>query len=210
MNKKLFLGCVLVSCFALAAQADYPYYDKQHYGKQNHGNQKHSKQYNRYKNNHPAAYKQRDETGNYFYDFAKVRSVTPIIETVTNHVPLSCNHRTHYQPAAATSNNATPMILGTIIGAAIGNKLGHKKSNQRVGAVAGGILGASIGSNIGNDMADRSQQHRCQPRYETHYQEQVVGYNVEYRYRGKTYHTRTSEHPGKRIQMKLHFEPALS
>ena len=142
------------------------------------------------------------DTG-YFYDYAKVRSVTPIIETVERRVPRGCRHTNHH---TEYHRSATPAILGGIIGAAIGNELGHHKSSQRVGAVAGGILGASIGADI-----NRRQQpyHRCETQYTIEYEEQVVGYDVSYRYRGQTYYTQTQEHPGKKVQLKLRFEPVL-
>ena len=136
-----------------------------------------------------------------FYDYAKVTSVTPIVETVEQRIPRGCRYNNHRNHA---NRSATPAIIGGIIGAAIGNELGHNKSNQRVGAVAGGILGASIGSDINRR---HHSQHRCEPYYDIRYREQVVGYDVSYRYRGQTYYTQTQEHPGKKIQLKLHFEP---
>ncbi len=137
-----------------------------------------------------------------FYDYAKVESVTPIVETVEHRIPRQCRH---YSNANDHHRSATPMILGGIIGAALGNELGHRKSNKRVGAVAGGILGASIGSDINR----RQPSHRCETQYDIEYEQQVVAYDVSYRYRGQTFHTQTQQHPGKRIQLKLHVEPVL-
>lgn len=137
--------------------------------------------------------------GEFFYDYGRVKSVTPIFDTVKQRIPHSnCSHSSHKR---YSSNSATPAIIGGIIGAAIGNELGHSKRNKQVGAVAGGLLGASIGSDL------KGNGHRCVTQYSTEYREQVVGYDVSYRYKGRTYYTQTSEHPGKRIQLKLRVDP---
>jgi uncharacterized protein YcfJ len=38
-------------------------------------------------------------------------------------------------------------------------------------------------------------------------QEQLVGYDVSYRYQGRVFTTRTDSHPGKFIQVKVQVEP---
>jgi uncharacterized protein YcfJ len=178
MNIKLIISGLLISACSLSAFAG------------------HNSDYNDHRNINSVS------TGHY-YDYARVRSVSPIYETIEHRVPRQSNYR-HSNDRHQRS--ATPAILGTIIGAAIGNQLGHHKSNKRVGAVAGGILGASIGSDIGN-------KHRYQNRptqYDIEYEERIVGYDVSYRYRGNTYHTTTREHPGKKIKLRLQFEPVAS
>lgn len=146
----------------------------------------------------------------HFYEFARVRSVTPIMKTVEHRTP----RRTCRQERVAyrSANSHTPAILGGIIGAALGNQLGHHKSNKRVGVVAGSILGAAIGNDIGNNANNRYSDHRtemrCHKEYDVQFEEQVVGYNVQYRYRGNTFYTQTQKHPGKKIRLKLRFDPA--
>lgn len=139
--------------------------------------------------------------GEFFYDYGSVNSVTPIFETVEQRIPRSsCSHNSH---GRHSSNSATPAIIGGIIGAAIGNELGHNKRNKQVGAVAGGILGASIGSDL------KGSGHRCVTQYDIEYHEQVVGFDVSYNYQGRTYYTKTTEHPGNRIQLKLRVDPVV-
>jgi uncharacterized protein YcfJ len=189
MNAKQLISLVLICSFSFAAQAGHK------------GNYPHNKsQKNRYNNHHGQ-----------FYDYAHVSSVKPIIETIEHRVPQQCNHRSsHYNTNYNNKRSATPMIIGTIIGAAIGNELGHKKSNQRVGAAVGGILGGSIGYDISNKhRVNTTSRHRCDD-YAIEYEERVVGYDVSYRYRGMTYQTTTREHPGRKIQLKLKFEPIIS
>jgi uncharacterized protein YcfJ len=143
--------------------------------------------------------------GHSYYDFASVRSVSPITQQIEHRVPYQCDHGNVNHQYERSSN--TPMIIGTILGAAIGNELGHKKINQKVGAIAGGILGASVAKDIYKD--NPGSNHRCQ-NYRIKYEERVVGYDVSYSYRGNIYHTTTREHPGRRIQIKLRFDPVFS
>lgn len=180
MNKKLIAVILFTSLFSLAAAAD-------HKGKS-------------YKNRHNSHSQKA-----HIYDYAKVSSVTPIMETIEHQIPRQC----HYQPARRSYHkSATPAILGTIIGAAIGNELGHKKSNKRIGAIAGGILGGSIGADIGRN--GRQQTGEYCDHYDIEREQVVVGYDISYRYRGQTYYTTTKQHPGRRIQLKLRFEPVFS
>ncbi|WP_216825077.1 glycine zipper 2TM domain-containing protein [Agarilytica rhodophyticola] len=151
-----------------------------------------------------------------FYDYAKVKDVTPIYKTYKHRVPEeSCWVETvqteHRRPR---HNSATSTIVGGIIGGAIGHAVGHKKSNKRVGAVVGSALGASIGHDIGRrsrgaDRYDVSYEdvERCEVSYHTETQERLTGYDVTYKYRGKTYSTFMEEHPGKRIKVSVNVQP---
>lgn len=140
----------------------------------------------------------RKHSSGHFYDYARVNSVTPIIKTIEHRSPRQCRHKHRPQ------HSNTPVIIGSILGAALGNNLGHHKSNKRVGAVAGGVLGASIASDL------YSSKHHCNSGYDIEYEQQVTGYTVHYSYRGVDYSTQTEHHPGKRIQLRLQFEPVVS
>lgn len=151
-------------------------------------------------------------SANHFFDYAKVQSASPIIETIEHRRPVeTCRDR---PVRSKHKHSVTPIILGTIIGAALGNELGHHRSNKRAGAVAGSILGAAIGSDISRQSPHRGDGYhsetQCTTRYESEFEEQVTGYNVEYRYRGTTYYTQTRDHPGKRLQLKLRMAPVPS
>lgn len=146
------------------------------------------------------------------YDYATVLSATPITEVFTYQQPRQeCWVETVQRPGR-TEHSATGTILGGVIGAAIGNQLGHKKRNKQVGAVAGALLGASIGNDISRRNAPRhggyaEQVEKCRTIQETIEEERVVGYDVSYRYQGKTYRTRTHSDPGNSIKLKLSVTP---
>ena len=146
------------------------------------------------------------------YDYATVLSATPVTQIFTYQEPRQqCWVETVERPGRK-EYSATGTVLGGVIGAAIGNQLGHKKRNKQVGAVAGALLGASIG----NDISRRNARHyggytdqveKCRTIQETIEEERVVGYDVSYRYQGKTYRTRTQSHPGDSIRLRLSVTP---
>jgi len=146
-----------------------------------------------------------------FTDYARVVEAQPIYQTVEYDTPeRKCWTETvaHQKPQHAS---ATGTILGGIIGAAIGNELGHKKSNKRVGAVAGAVLGASIGSNISRSSSHSKtvygEQRHCEVTHRIRKEEELVGYQVTYKYRGQTYQTRTARHPGKKLKVAVNVSP---
>jgi uncharacterized protein YcfJ len=149
-----------------------------------------------------------------FTAYAKVVDAEPIYQTVEYDNP----ERRCWTEKVATRRpqhaSGTGTILGGLIGAAIGNELGHKKSNKRVGAVAGAVLGATIGSDIsrrnrssGTQVTYEDQQH-CEVTHRIRKEEELVGYNVTYKYHGQTYQTRTTEHPGKKLKIAVNVRPA--
>jgi len=51
---------------------------------------------------------------------------------------------------------------------------------------------------------------RCETRYVTQEDKEIDGYYVTYRYAGREYTTRTQEHPGKRIRVRVDVTPAVA
>lgn len=141
------------------------------------------------------------------YDYARVTQVTPIVEVVNKRTPRQICQRVSVKKSGQRSH--TPLILGGLIGGAIGNELGHHKSSQRVGAVAGSILGASIANDLGRGSARPTYhtEQRCHTEYDIEQVENVVGYDVSYRYRGKIYQTHMNHRPGKKLKLRVRFSP---
>ncbi|MGH1441176.1 MAG: glycine zipper 2TM domain-containing protein [Cellvibrionaceae bacterium] len=141
-------------------------------------------------------------------DYAKVVNVKPIYETVEYSEPYK---ECHYEERVVRKRRGsdTAIILGSLIGGAIGNELGHNKSNKRVGTVAGAILGGSIAKDIhrskrGYHVRDEKV---CTTAYQVNYKEELRGYDVAYKYRGKTYYTTMDQHPGKKIRVAVSVRP---
>ena len=153
------------------------------------------------------------------YEYAKVVNSTPIYETRYSEVPRqSCwmEEEVRYTPSRGQGRGlSTGTVLGGIIGAAVGNELGHEKRNKQVGAVAGAILGASIGRDVsaqghrGHRTQTRHQVEKCNTVYDRTEEQVLTGYDVVYRYKGDTYHMQTPYRPGRKVKLKVQFEPVI-
>lgn len=164
-----------------------------------------------------------DHTNNRYTDYAQVTQVNPIYETISLREPYQKCHmeeRVVHRQTTRHQNrqSVTPHILGSLIGGAIGNKLGHNKSNKRVGAVAGAILGGSIAGDISYKNRQHNNRHQpnhsyttkervCHTNHTTRQEQQLNGYDVSYRYKGKRYNTVMANHPGKRIRVAVDVSP---
>lgn len=157
------------------------------------------------------------------YDYAKVISVDPIVENVSQPIEREvCRNEPveSYQPRYVYRDGrhrdpTGATILGAIIGGALGNTVG-RGDGRRAATVAGAVIGGAIG----HDSARRGRYVDAGGRYrvrhetrcytETDYQEdqRVVGYDVAYRYNGRVYHTQTDYHPGDRIRVQVQVNPA--
>jgi len=146
-----------------------------------------------------------------FVDYARVIDSKPLYETVSYNEPVrECRieerivrHRKHAK---------TPVVLGSIIGGAIGNELGHSKTNKKVGVVVGSILGGAIASDIHREHnkhrhSEVRHERVCHMVDQVRYQEELVGYNVRYKYKGRVYHTTMANHPGERIRIAVNIKP---
>ncbi len=145
-----------------------------------------------------------------YTDYARVVSATPIYETVEVAYPEEqCwDERVVHHRRARHSPVGT--IAGGIVGGVIGNQFGRGRGKAAM-TVAGTLLGAAIGHEASHRPGGRryvTSERRCElvDRYTT--EERLLGYRVEYRYKGETFVTRTDEHPGRRIPIVVSVEPA--
>ena len=170
-----------------------------------------------------AAGKYRDQA-NYSHatiDYAKVINVQPVVETfqVNRPVEQCWDERVPVRHERRVRHNSrTPEIVGAIIGGVIGNRVGKRGGGKArdVATVAGAVLGGSIGHDTKrnnrryNDRYEPTRYEtvkRCEVRDSYVTKEEVVGYDVEYKYLGKIYHTQMSERPGKKIKVNVTVNP---
>lgn len=146
------------------------------------------------------------------YDFARVTSVTPVYESVTQRIPQQECWMESVQVNRPEQHPAAGTIVGGVIGGALGHAVGHGKRNKKMGAV----VGTMIGMTVGNNMSKRRPQHaeyrefeRCETHYVTTTEERFSGYDVTYSYHGKRYTTHTQQHPGDRIRVAVHVRPVM-
>ena len=136
-------------------------------------------------------------------EYGRVVSATPITQQVS--VPQQvCQDQ---QVAVQAPNSGAGALIGAIAGGVLGHTVGAgggKVLATGAGVVAGSIIGDRVESNA-NPHAMQTVRS-CGTAYST--QNRVVGYNVEYEYRGQHYTTQTQSPPGRRIALNVQVEPA--
>jgi uncharacterized protein YcfJ len=147
--------------------------------------------------------------GDGFYDTARVVRAEPIYETVKVSRPVEeC-----WTEQVVVDDGRRGSVAGTIAGGIIGGAVGHQFGRGR-GKTALTVAGTLLGASIGHDLTRRPgrayrvvHQEHCELVEQIEYQEQLVGYRVKYRYKGETFYTRTDEHPGERIRVRVDVDP---
>jgi len=144
---------------------------------------------------------------------AKVLSVTPIYRYVTTNTPTQhCYKERVTHTSYNDGDRDGRMLLGGIIGGVIGNNIGHGKS-RKGRALVGALIGSHVGSSIASRNAYSSQhtgyENRCETQHVSETKKQIDGYNVSYRFRGRTMTTQTPYHPGRRIKLNVNISPVI-
>lgn len=148
------------------------------------------------------------------YDWATVVDVDPIVDS--NRRPVSrdvCYDEPveRYNPGYTARRDSTgSTLLGAVIGGALGNTVG-KGDGRKAATIAGALIGGSIGHENSRRRGDYYQegyyetdyQTRCRTETEYRGSDEVVGYDVTYRYNGRTYHTTMDHHPGNRLRVRV-------
>ena len=144
-----------------------------------------------------------------YVDKARVRSVDPQYESVS--VPRrECSSHWVNEVRRTGRNDYGGAVLGGVAGAIVGNQVG--KGHGREAATA---LGAVVGAFAGDRMAnrDRWEQYEEVPREVTtcrtvsETQTRIVGYQVNYEYRGQHFSTLMREKPGRYLQVRVSVDP---
>jgi uncharacterized protein YcfJ len=148
------------------------------------------------------------------YDYARVTEVVPIISYVEVRRPHhECWDEVVYYEEPRRTGTAGSTIVGGIVGGVIGRQFGDGRGRDAMT-----IVGTLVGSAIGHDAAVRRQrrdgyetysrtEERCRTSYSLDREERVDGYQVTYRYRGRSFTTRTDTHPGERIRVRVSVTP---
>ncbi len=142
------------------------------------------------------------------YAWANVTRVNPIYR----HVQVSDTSQQCYQQPVVrrdSGGSTAGTLLGAVVGGVLGSTVG-KGDGRRAATVAGAVAGGAIGNGVAR-RGDRVRQDsvtRCQPVRNVSTERRIVGYNVEYRYRGQTYMSRMDYDPGERLRVRVSVTPA--
>ncbi len=145
---------------------------------------------------------------NFHYDFATVLQSKPIyriVEVSANEQRCRNVEVIYQQPRRQSSK---PSLVGGILGAAVGHALGHRSKHRTGATIAGAIVGASIG---GDKKTVVNQNTRFEQRCDTvptfREEERLIGYDVVYRYNGRTFETRLPFEPENSLKIRVIIAP---
>ena len=139
---------------------------------------------------------------NVSYGYAQVLRADEVFETVRTRTPEErCDDVERRDPGAA--NRGT--VIGAIVGAALGNQVGDG-DGRTAATVAGAVVGGAVGRNVAENRA-REAQPGCHIVEVEREERQVVGFDVEYMYKGEKYMSRLPYDPGNRLRIRVSVTP---
>lgn len=147
------------------------------------------------------------------YGYADVLRVDPIYETVMTSEPREeCYERRGQYRERSGGDPTGGTVLGAIIGGALGNQVG-KGDGRKAATVAGAVIGGAIGRDVDKNNGSAGGRYErggtnCRVIEVQREQRQVVGYDVEYRYRGEVFMSRLNYDPGERMRVRVAIAPA--
>lgn len=109
----------------------------------------------------------------------------------------------------ARDNNGAGTVIGAIVGGVLGNTVG-KGDGRKAATVAGALVGGAIGNNAArrDDRYYPATETRCRTIDDRSSERRIVGYDVQYRYRGDVYMSHLDYDPGERMRVRVSVTPA--
>ena len=139
---------------------------------------------------------------NVTYGYAQVMRVTPVYGTVRVRVP---EQRCESTGGRDSGDGTTGTVVGAIVGGALSNQVG-KGDGRKASTLAGAVIGGAIGRKV-----DRNNNPppgtRCRTVDVEREERRVVGYDVEYQYKGDKYMSRLAQDPGSRLRIRIAVTP---
>ncbi len=144
---------------------------------------------------------------NYHYDYATVMQSKPVyrIVTVTGQKKKCRAEEVVYQRPGRKNKNSS--LIGGILGAAVGHALGHRSKHRTGATIAGAIVGSSIARNHQPGTTTHGIENRCRMVPISWEEERIVGYNVVYRYNGRTFETQLPYEPADSLKIRINIAP---
>lgn len=161
-------------------------------------------------------------------DVAQVVRAVPMADPYASYQRQECwNERTnayddgYYRDGSGRlyyrgDSNADGTLAGAVVGGALGNLAGNG-DGRKAATIGGAVIGAIIGNNIDRNNGSRDGQYqyrdqagvvrRCRTVTDYDAQDRWSGYDVTYRYGGRTYRAVTNYRPGPTIRVAVEVRP---
>lgn len=143
------------------------------------------------------------------YGFADVLRADPVYDYVRINQPREMCQTERTYSRRDNDDGAGGAILGALIGGALGNQAG-KGDGRKAATIAGAVIGGVVGSNADRNSGIGPQGYatnRCRVVDNLVEEQRLMGYNVEYRYKGDIYSTRLNYDPGRRMRVRVTVTP---
>lgn len=149
------------------------------------------------------------------YDYAQVLRADPVYESVLVSEPYQeCEEASEYRrvgPERASNGSVGGTVVGAVIGGVLGNQVG-KGDGRTAATVGGAVIGGAIGNRVGAGASAggyRGQivQPACRTVVNQREERRIVGYDVEYRYRGDVFLSRLAYDPGTQLRVRVAVAP---
>ncbi len=134
------------------------------------------------------------------------------VDPIYDRVPASAHEECEDVPVerhVGGGNNAAGTVLGAIVGGVLGSTVG-KGDGRKAATVAGAVAGGAVGNHVAqnDDRYYEGTARRCHVVQDANEERRIVGYDVQYRYRGDVYMSRLNYDPGDRLRVRVSIEPA--
>jgi uncharacterized protein YcfJ len=137
------------------------------------------------------------------YGWADVLRVTPVYG-----VARTEHHQECVDEPVVVRNSPHPgsTLLGAVVGGVLGNTVG-KGDGRTAATVVGAVAGGAIGSVAGRGQSYETTATNCHDIVTVDEGRPLVGYDVQYRYRGDVYASRLNYDPGARVRVQINVSP---
>ena len=140
---------------------------------------------------------------NVSYGYAQVLRADEVVEVQRTRTTEERCDDVEYRQSGQTTGGT---VIGAIVGAALGNQVG-KGDGRKAATVAGAVAGGVIGNNIARNRVE-ADPRGCRLVEVEREDPVVVGYDVEYMYKGEKYISRLPYDPGNRLRIRVSVMPA--
>jgi uncharacterized protein YcfJ len=143
--------------------------------------------------------------GSAHYGWADVLRADPVHGVTRTNVP---RQECYDQPVVRHEggNTTAGTVLGAVIGGVLGNTVG-KGDGRKAATVVGAVAGGAVGNRASRGQDYESTQTQCRDVNTVSEQRRIIGYDVEYRYRGEVYMSRLDYDPGERLRVRVSVTP---
>ncbi|MBW8369278.1 MAG: glycine zipper 2TM domain-containing protein [Arenimonas sp.] len=139
---------------------------------------------------------------NVSYGYAQVLRADEVVEIQRTRTSEERCDDVEYRQSGQTTGST---VIGAIVGAALGNQVG-KGDGRKAATVAGAVAGGVVGNNIARNRVDANSRG-CRLVEVEREDPVVVGYDVEYMYKGDKYVARLPYDPGNRLRVRVSVMP---